>query len=81
MKSLFRELCRVLVVPLSTPRKVLYTGVYNAIYAVGHHMLQTQKSPHEGGYEDATKFFLQCLCPVTANRSYREIQKLCNLTL
>ena len=37
--------------------KVLYTGVYNAIYAVGHHMLQTQKSPHEGGYEDATKFF------------------------
>lgn len=48
----------------------------------GHHMLQTQKSPHEGGYEDATKFFfLQCLCPVTANRSYREIQKLCNLTL
>lgn len=25
--------------------------------------------------------FLQCLCPVTANRSYREIQKLCNLTL
>lgn len=23
----------------------------------GHHMLQTQKSPHEGGYEDATKFF------------------------
>lgn len=36
MKSLFRELCRVLVVPLSTPRKVLYTGVYNAIHAVGH---------------------------------------------
>ncbi len=23
----------------------------------GHHMLQIQKSPHEGGYEDATKFF------------------------
>lgn len=23
----------------------------------GHHMLQAQKSPHEGGYEDATKFF------------------------
>lgn len=46
----------MLVVPLSTPRKVLYTGLYNAIHAVGHHMLQTQKSPHEGGYEDATKF-------------------------
>lgn len=28
--------CIVLVVPLSTPRKVLYTGVYNAIHAVGH---------------------------------------------
>ncbi|POU05766.1 hypothetical protein C3381_26160, partial [Citrobacter freundii complex sp. CFNIH6] len=25
--------------------------------------------------------FLQCLCPVTANRSHREIKKLCNLTL
>lgn len=56
MKSLFRVNCIVLVVPLQTLGKVLYTGLHNAIYAVGHHMLQTQKSPHEGGYEDATKF-------------------------
>lgn len=27
----------MLVVPLQTPRKVLYTGVYNAIHAVGHY--------------------------------------------
>lgn len=37
MKSLFRVNCIVLVVPLSTPRKVLYTGLYNAIYAVGYY--------------------------------------------
>lgn len=27
----------MLVVPLSTLRKVLYTGLYNTIYAVGHY--------------------------------------------
>ncbi len=27
----------MLVVPLSTPRKVLYTGLYNGVYAVGHY--------------------------------------------
>lgn len=43
MKSLFRVNCIVLVVPLSTPRKVLYTGLYNDIYAVGHHTLQLQE--------------------------------------
>ena len=43
MKSLFRVNCVVLVVPLSTPRKVLYKGVYNAIHAVGHHILQLQE--------------------------------------
>lgn len=31
------ELCRVLVVPLQTLGKVLYTGVYNDIHAVGHY--------------------------------------------
>lgn len=37
MKSLFRVNCIVLVVPLQTLHIVLYTGLYNGVYAVGHY--------------------------------------------